>query len=207
MSQERGMDRREALRLIGLAPVAATYGFALQDVERAAAHIERLGRGAYQPAFFDAHEWRTVHVLADLIIPRDERSGSATDARVPEFIDFMMNEATADSQRAMRAGLAWLDDAARTRSGDDFVTSADPQRRALLDEIAWPDRADPEVAAGVAFFNRFRDMTAAGFFSSRMGYQDLDYRGNEYRTEWPGCPEPALRKLGVGYHLMDYDWA
>lgn len=202
-----GMDRRRAVRLIGLAPVAATWGVGLPAIERAAGRVERLGDARYDPVFFDAHAWRTVHVLADLVIPADDRSGSATDARVPEFIDFMMSEAVEAAQRAMRDGLAWLDDAARARAGAPFVDVAEADRRAILDRIAWPGRADPADAAGVAFFNGFRDLTAAGFFSSRLGYEDLDYRGNAYKLEWPGCPDPALRKLGVDYTLMDYDWA
>ncbi|MND07694.1 hypothetical protein D3C83_298540 [compost metagenome] len=67
----------------------------------------------------------------------------------------------------------------------------------MLDEIAWPRRARPEVAEGVAFFNSFRDLTATGFFTSKMGMEDLRYMGNTYVAEWTGCPPEALAKLGV----------
>ena len=156
------------------------------------------------PAFFTAHEWKTVHVLADYVIPRDERSGSATDAKVPDYMDFLLSEkdANPNTQIAMRGGLAWLDNESRRRFAKTFVDSNDAQRREILDDIAWPRKAKPEMSYGVAFFNRFRDMTAAGFFSSAMGWKDLQYMGNVFNPNWKGCPQPALDKLGVSYDLM-----
>jgi len=150
------------------------------------------------PKFFTPHEYDTVRVLVDLIIPRDERSGSATDAGVPEFIDFMMTDRP-NQQTEIRGGLAWMDAECMRRFGKTFVDCADAERRALLDDIAWPKRARPEMSQGVAFFNRFRDLTASGFWSSKMGVEDLQYRGNTYVREWSGCPPEALAKLGVHY--------
>jgi hypothetical protein len=99
----------------------------------------------------------------------------------------------------MRGGLAWLDNESRRRFGKDFITATAANRSALLDDIAWPDRAAPELSQGVAFFNRFRDLTASGFFSSKMGVQDLRYMGNTVVPVWKGCPDEALAKLGVSY--------
>src|SRR2546425_1283708 len=76
------------------------------------------------------------------------------------------------------------------------------ERAAVLDDIAWPKKAKSEYSAGVAFFNSFRDLTASGFFSSRLGVQDLRYIGNTFVAEWKGCPPEALAKLGVSYDLM-----
>jgi hypothetical protein len=101
-------------------------------------------------------------------------------------------------QTAVRGGLAWLDTEAEERFGADFVTIPDAARRLILDDIAWPKSAKPEYSQGVAFFNRFRDLTASGFFSSEIGMKDLQYQGNEFVMEWRGCPPEALRKLGVG---------
>jgi gluconate 2-dehydrogenase gamma chain len=100
---------------------------------------------------------------------------------------------------AMRDGLAWLDRESHQRSGRSFVEASGRQRAALLDEIAWPGRAKPEMQPGVIFFNSFRDLTASGFWSSEMGVKDLQYRGNAFVPEWRGCPEAALRKVGVRY--------
>jgi hypothetical protein len=137
-------------------------------------------------------------MLAELVIPRDGRSGGAIDAGVPEFMDFILNE-NPGMQTGIRGGLAWLDAEGRARFGREFVDLADADRRAILDDIAWPGRARPEHSQGVAFFNRFRDLTASGYFSSEIGVKDLRYQGNEFVMEWQGCPPEALRKLGVEY--------
>jgi len=113
-------------------------------------------------------------------------------------MDFMLS-AYDDMQLPMRGGLAWLDAECRARFGLDFLHAADAQRRAVLDDIAWPKRAKPEHSQGVAFFNRVRDLTASGFWSTRMGVEDLQYLGNQVVPHWDGCPEPALKKLGVTY--------
>ncbi len=167
---------------------------------RLATDIRNQGRGGpqFEPRFFTAHEYQTVRILVDLIIPRDERSGSATDAGVPEFMDFITHDQQG-RQTAMRGGLAWLDTECRERFEKNFVECTDEERRAALDDIAWPARARPEMSHGVAFFNSFRDLTATGFWSSKMGVEDLQYMGNVPLSEWPGCPEEQLRRLGVSY--------
>jgi hypothetical protein len=152
----------------------------------------------FAPAFFTAHEYATVRVLAELVIPRDGRSGGALDAGVPEFMDFILAERTG-MQTKFRGGLAWLDHEAGQRYGHEFLDLADAERRKILDDIAWPVKARPEHAQGVAFFNSFRDLTASGFFSSEIGVADLQYLGNQVVTEWTGCPPEALAKLGVKY--------
>ena len=159
---------------------------------------------AYTPKFFTAREWRLVRMLSDYVIPRDDRSGSATDARVPEFMDYLLadRDASDASKISMRGGLAWIDNQSRTRFGRNFVTASDAQRRQILDDIAWPARAKREHSHGVAFFNRFRDLTASGFFSSAMGWKDVQYMGNVFH-HWDGCPPAALDKLGVSYDLMN----
>ena len=139
-------------------------------------------------------------VLVDLIIPRDERSGSATDAGVPQFMDFMMIDQP-QRQIAMRGGLALVDRLSEDRTGKRFVNGSDEQRRQILDEIAYTSNPDPGLSHAVAFFSSFRDLTASGFWSTKMGIQDLQYQGNTFVAEWEGCPEPALKKLGVRYEV------
>ncbi len=197
------VTRRDVIRLLAVAPLAAAFRWAPESASRAAALArEALDRGApYEPKFFTAHEWDTVRTLVDLIIPKDERSGSATDAGVPEFMDFMLGD-DPDLQTPIHGGLAWLDHECDDRYGKTFVACSGAERGAVLDDIAWPKKAKPEHSAGVAFFNSFRDFTASGFFSSRMGVQDLRYIGNTFVAEWRGCPPEALAKLGVSYDLM-----
>lgn len=198
------MTRREALGVLATLPLGAAFTVAPAAAEQAAevalqARVAETATGEpFQPRFFTAHEWETVRVLVDLVIPRDARSGSATDAAVPEFMDFIMSEYR-DQQLPMRGGLSWLDRETRRRFAHSFVEATVPERSAVLDDIAYPARAKPEMSQGVAFFTRFRDLTASGFFSSRIGVQDLRYMGNTAVADWQGCPPEALRKLGVSY--------
>jgi gluconate 2-dehydrogenase gamma chain len=202
------LTRRNALKLLGLAPAVAAMGFTapqMERVSRALARIEAAGAVPGAPKFFTAYEWRTVKMLADYIIPRDERSGSATDAKVPEYMDFLLaDKDTSESNKtAIRGGLAWLDEEARHRFDKTFHGSTDAQRRQILDDIAYPKKAPANLSNGVAFFNRFRDLVAGGFFSSEMGWRDVQYIGNVFNPDWTGCPPEANAKLGVTPDVMN----
>lgn len=194
------MNRREAVQALSMAAWLAAFRVTPAEAERAARAVRQTLSGGqdYQPKFFAAEEWETVRLLVDIIIPADDRSGSATDARVPEFMDFILMERPSGQER-MRGGLGWLDLTCMDRYSNRFVNCSDQQRKELLDQIAWPDRAPEELSQGVAFFSSFRDFTASGFFSSRMGVQDIQYIGNVARREWPGCPPDVLQRLGVSY--------
>jgi hypothetical protein len=186
------LDRRQAIRMLA----GVSTALALTPAEALALRAGSVGRQTAAPAFFTADEFRTVRLLADMILPADERSGSAADAGVPEFIDFMMIDRP-NGQVPMRGGLAWLDVEAVDRFGTAFVDCAAGEREAILDDIAWPDTAPPSLSHGVAFFSAFRDLTATGFWTSKMGIEDLEYLGNRYRNSWRGCPPEQLRKLGL----------
>lgn len=201
------MRRRDVVKLLAVAPLAASFTWTSKEVDEARravdasreGHERGAGRGTdFEAHFFTPHELATVTILVDLIIPADERSGAATDAGVPEFMDYILT-VQHDRQTAMRGGLAWIDRECLERFGQVFVDCPEAERAALLDTIAWPAKAAPELSQGVAFFNSFRDLTAAGFFSSKMGVEDVQYLGNQYVIEWTGCPETQLRKLGVTY--------
>ena len=196
--------RREVLKLLTAAPAAAGFVWTERDVLQAHEQAKAARQAAqrtstpFKPKFFTAHEYSTVRILVDLIIPKDERSGSATDAGVPEFMDFIMIDMPS-RQVPMRGGLAWLDRECERRVDKRFLDCTGVERAAVLDDISWPQKARPEFSQGVAFFNSFRDLTASGFWTTKMGMQDLQYMGNTFVPEWKGCPEEALKKLGVSY--------
>ncbi len=206
------MNRRDALKVFAVAPVAGALEWSGPSVERAtkfvaALHAEEptVNAAPYALKFFTAHEWRTVRVLADIIIPKDERSGSATDAKAPEFIDFMlMDKETSEGSRvSMRGGLAWLDNEMRKRFDTDFIASSDANRKQVLDAIAYPKKVNAELRRGSQWFDRFRSNVGAAFFSSAMGWKDLQYMGNVFNPGWNGCPPEATKKLGVSYEEFD----
>jgi hypothetical protein len=204
-----GIERRELLRRVGAVPVAAGLALSPARVQAAQEHVHRqagkAGKGLpAAPRFFTPREWEAVRILADLVIPADERSGSATDALVPEFIDFIADDPLAEPrereslQTRLRGGLAWLDRECRRRSGKEFADCAPVERKAVLDDIAWPEKARPEMGPGAAFFSLFRDLVASGFLSSKAGVEDLQYTGNQFVAEWKGCPPDVLARLGLG---------
>jgi gluconate 2-dehydrogenase gamma chain len=196
------ISRRSALELLGAAPAAAALIWTDVEARQAHEHADAARTQAarqatpFKPAFFTAHEYATVVVLVDLIIPRDERSGSATDAGVPEFMDFMMIDQPR-RQVAMRGGLALVDRLATDRIGKRFVSCTDRERRIVLDEIAYTSNPDAGMSHAIVFFSSFRDLTASGFWTTKMGVADLQYQGNTFVSEWNGCPDAALKKLGV----------
>jgi hypothetical protein len=195
------ISRRDMLGLMAAMPLAlsdvAAIERAVDAAKRALARQTATGL-AFVPDFFTPEEWRVVRLLVDLVLPRDERSGSATDAGVPEYMDFMMLDKP-ELQPRMRDGLKWLEDESARRFGAGFANLETTQQTAILDDIAWPARARDVMQDGVRFFTFFRDQTASGFWSSRMGVEDLQYIGNTYVAEWRGCPPEALEKLGVSY--------
>jgi len=201
------ISRRDAVQLLAVLPVAAFLSWPTAEQEKVRRFVDKaLGAAAegnpYAPKFFTPAEFRTARILADMIIPRDERSGNASDAGVPEFMDFTMNDRPS-SQKWMRDGLAWIDAQSNTRFGKAFADATQSQREAILNDIAWPARASAARSEGVNFFNRFRDLTASGFWSSQIGVKDLKYQGNTFAVDWNGCPPAALQKLGVTYAKFD----
>jgi gluconate 2-dehydrogenase gamma chain len=195
-------SRRNILQMLAAAPAAAAFTWTVAEAQQAHEHAEaatataQATKAPFKPKFFTAHEYATVRMLVDIVIPKDERSGSATDAGVPEFMDFIMADESG-RQLAMRGGLAWLDRECVTRFDKMFLDGTAAERTQVLDDVAWPQDAKRGRSHGLEFFNSFRDLTASGFWTSRMGIKDIAYLGNVYVPEWKGCPEEALKKLGL----------
>ena len=196
------VTRRDLFHVLGSVPAVATLaaGVALgQDTDRHPdihatnpANDTPAPTGPYKYKAFDAHQWRTVQLLCDLIIPADERSGSATQAGVPEFIDdwlrFRTEQDGNDNLSAqILGGLMWLDRESLAHSQKAFADATTAQQKELLERIAWPAKAAAVDHTGVRFFNQFRDLTVSGFFSSKIGVHDLPYLGNRAVAEWTGC--------------------
>jgi hypothetical protein len=200
------IDRRTALKLLGVMAAAPTFSVACStpkktDVKDEASLTTAPDPENYEHTFLSDHEFETVSVLVDWIIPADERSGSATDAGVPAFIDFTLTDEKLpnrdEAQRAFRGGLAWIEYECLDRFNASFVDCTEEQQQALIEAIAWPEQAEPSAKPGVEFFNSLRDLTSTGFFTSKMGVKDLKYRGNKAVGQWMGCPDEVLDHVGV----------
>ena len=192
------MDRREALAGIGFSAMAA-YGIGTPTWHR----FQRMLAGGELRAFFTAAELALLGQLADMIIPSDDKSGSATDSGALVYMDFVVGESSPKTQQAWRDGLKWFNDECQRRYGKVFVQCTVSQRGELLDSVAWPDRTDADLKAQAKFFNRLRDLTGSAFFSSKMGVHDLGYMGNVPNPDWQGAPQAALDELGVSYAEWD----
>jgi len=147
--------------------------------------------------FFTPDEMATITILGDIIIPKDEHSGSASDAKVPEFIEFIVKDIPTH-QIPMRGGLRWLDVHCLNRFEKAFKDCTPQQQIEMVDAIAYPKKAKPEMAQGVSFFNLMRNLVATGFFTSQIGVKDLGYAGN-VPNQWNGVPADVLKQYGLAY--------
>lgn len=202
-AKERGarFERRDILKLMTTMPAAALVSLTplASGVAKAMPRQSAAPKGssAYQSKVFNPHEWRTVRILSDLIIPADERSCSATEAGVPEFIDGWLNVKKGNLLDEIRGGLTWLDMESNRSFKYDFADCTNTRQKQILDRIAYPEKAAPENASAVVFFNKLRDLVVSGFFTSRQGIRDLPYIGNQPQKEWNGCPPKVLARLGL----------
>lgn len=159
--------------------------------------------------FFNDHEMATITILGDIIIPKDDVSGSASDAKVPEFIAFIVNDMP-EHQVPMRGGLRWLDIQCLNRFDKAFKDCSHEQQIEIVDDIAYPvvkDKAGkviskrtikPGYEQGVAFFSLIRNLTATGFYTSEIGTKDVGYIGNT-PNQWNGVPADVLKQYGLAY--------
>ncbi|RYY58222.1 MAG: gluconate 2-dehydrogenase subunit 3 family protein [Chitinophagaceae bacterium] len=207
------MDRRKSLKLIAtgaIATGAAAIGCNTPDgktevkatepqftVDRYAEELAYEKAVLAKGKFFSDHELATITVLADIIIPKDAVSGSASDAQVPDFIDYIVRDMP-QHQVPMQGGLRWLDMHCLKLYEKSFVDLDNTQRIAVVDEIAYPLKAKPNVKQGVKFFSLMRNLTATGFYSSEIGLNDMGYAGNQ-PNKWKGVPDDVLKQYGLAY--------
>lgn len=156
-----------------------------------------INKKLQEAVFFTGEEMATISLLADIIIPKDSVSGSATDAKVPEFIEFIVKDMP-ENQTPLRGGLRWLQVESFKRFQNSFVAITDPQRIEIIEDIAYPNKVKPGMAPGIAFFTLMRDLTCTGFYTSEIGVKDIGYKGNT-PNQWNGVPADVLQQYNVAY--------
>ncbi|MBS1749465.1 MAG: gluconate 2-dehydrogenase subunit 3 family protein [Bacteroidetes bacterium] len=214
------MDRRKYLKIIGVGSVSTSIlldACKLPDKKEetsantatSVSSADAAAGPARQPeeiehykkvistTFFTTQEMATIAILADIIIPKDEVSGSATDAKVPEFIEFIVKDMP-DYQVPMRGGLRWLDRETQLRFQKNFKDCSRDQQIQVVDDIAYPKKAKPSMSQGVSFFSTMRDLTCTGFYTTKMGIDDIGYVGNQ-PNQWNGVPDDVLKQYGLAY--------
>lgn len=205
------MNRRDSLKALGLTAISttvlldackqpetktetATPEETTKEAGREQWELDR-DKNLKSETFFTKHEMATITVLADIIIPKDEVSGSASDAKVPEFIEFIVKDIP-EHKIPMRGGLKWLDLYSFNKFQKPFIEASAEQQISIVDEIAYPKKARPEMQPGVTFFNRMRNLTASGFYTTEMGVKDIGYVGNA-PNQWAGVPADVLKQYGM----------
>lgn len=202
------MDRRKSIKAMILGTVStavlveackssATTVAEVNMDDRMQEEKDYLVKVKAEPNFFTEHEMATITLLSDIIIPKDAVSGSATDAKVPEFIEFIVKDMP-DHQVPMRGGLKWLDLHSYKKHVKAFTECTSKEQIAIVDEIAYPQKAAPELAQGVSFFNKIRDLVTTGFYTAEIGVKDLGYMGN-VPNRWEGVPDEVLKQHGFAY--------
>jgi gluconate 2-dehydrogenase gamma chain len=207
----QSIERREILRYIGIAAVAASFpgfsrwAFACAD-EHLALQSPQSKSPAYKPLFLSTEQFQTVEHLAEMIIPEDDTPG-AQHAGVAEFIDFMLaNRVPVSTARDVRttddaiaagneaqnkfvAGLADVDALSQSLFRREFMQCSPEEQTSLLEDLAYKEKFKPTTEAGRAFFQMMRDYTVVGYYTTKIGLQTLGYPGLEtFWSAMPGCP-------------------
>ena len=192
----QGCDPKEKEVAEVAPPEADEYTYGRTEKEKA--RDKRL----MEETFFTEHEMATITAWAGLILPANESYGSAVDAGVPDFIEFIVKDMP-QHQVPMRGGLMWMDHRANSLFEKEFVALTEAEQKQILDNIAFQNAEAPEeLKPGMAFFRLVRNLTVTGYYTSEMGLKDLDFKGNVPNV-WDGVPEEVLQQHGVAY---DPEW-
>ena len=213
------MDRRKTIKTIlvgtlGSAAVVGAGGCKTELSEHSDGKDVRSAEGLYgrtpeeiirdeklnKEVYFSEAELETIAILCDIILPATPTAGAATAAKVPEFIEFIVKDLP-NHQLPIRGGLMWLNSEANRRYEKVFSELSESERLTIIDDIAYPDPEIkfPERAPGIAFFRKMRNLTLTGYYTTRIGFEDLGYQGN-FPNVWDGVPAEVLKD-----HEVDYD--
>jgi gluconate 2-dehydrogenase gamma chain len=222
----QGIERRDVLRFIGIASVAASFpGFSKWAFACPQEHLHadalanaQTPRAAYQPMFFSPPQFQMIEHLVAIIIPADDTPG-AREAGVAEFIDFMVaNRVPLSAKRDVRStedaielgkeaqnrfvsGLDWINARCKSEFGNTFMECVPQQQVTLLEELAYKAKFKPTTESGRAFFQFLRDYTVVGYYTTRIGLESLGYPG--LRTVWPAMPGCTHRDDPEHTHLRE----
>jgi hypothetical protein len=142
---------------------------------------QRAAAASYTSEFLDAHQSKTLEVLAEAIVP------GSTAARVAPFLDQLLAVESAGNQRAFVGSLGAFDMAAIEKHGKAWITLTSSEQDALLREASTADAASPFRG----HFQNVKDWIAGAYYSSEPGMRELGWTGNTFHRELPGCTHPG----------------
>jgi hypothetical protein len=204
------MDRRTTIKWMLAASAAWSFPATRSAHASAAVSVRSYGtdpnllkayrKGELWPLTLSAQQRRLAQILADIIIPADAHSPSASAVGVVEFIDEWISAPYplhVGDRTIVLDGFAWLDAEAARRSGKGFPDLDDSGRIGICDAICDESHAAAEYRGAARFFAVFRDLTAGGFYTSPLGRKDLNFIGNVPLVRFDGPPPELLKALGL----------
>lgn len=206
MDSETRMDRRTALKWMLTAAGALSLPTLGAPAVAPAAHgygrdpnlMEVYKPGQLWPLTFTPEQHATVSALCDVILPADERSPSASQLKVPDFIDEWVSAPYPRHRRdraQVLAGLAWVNAESRKRFKKSFVELSEGEKQKVCDDICYAPKAKPKFREAASFFATFRSLSMSGFYTSPQGMKDIQYVGNVPLTKFDGPPPEVLAFL------------
>ena len=203
------MDRRTTIKWMLAAAAVAPLGPASTNAA-AAASAQTYGTdpkllkvyhpGDLWPLTFTAKQRRTATLLCDTIIPADVTSPSASAVGVVDFLDEWISAPYSKQQKdrgIVLNGLQWLDEESARRYSKPASDLDTKQWHAICDDICYVPKAKPQFVQAAKFFARYRDLTAAGFYTTPDGRKDLQFVGNMPLPHFDGPPLEVLKKVGL----------
>ncbi|MPZ17449.1 MAG: hypothetical protein GEV06_06010 [Luteitalea sp.] len=186
---EQGMTRRAVLRTLGIGVGGFVVWPSLSSEAAEALAIVQRTQAPATLEFLTAAQYETVGILSEAIIPADDHSPGAKAARVADYIDLLLAESDADTQKNWTEGLAALDKSSEQRHGAPFAKVSAAQAGELLTEISKNESAPESMLE--KFFVATKDATIRGYYTSEIGiHEELEYKGNQYLPEFVGCTHP-----------------
>jgi hypothetical protein len=209
MEELRRISRRESIKWVVAASATAsllsTRGFGANAAVRGYGQdpkmLETYKPGDLWPLTLTKKQRHMVGVLCDVIIPADDKSPSASQLGVHDFIDEWISAPYPKQQEDRKIildGLSWLDSESKKRFKKGFVDLSEGERRQICDDICFEPKAKPAAKKAAQFFARFRDLTAGGFYTTPEGMKDILYLGNVPLTKFDGPPPEVLAYLKLG---------
>jgi gluconate 2-dehydrogenase gamma chain len=179
------ISRRDVLARIAAAAMAGPVGLdAAQHVHEAAAADVAASGGVYAPKALTQHEFDTLKMLCEIIVPNASKGGAA------EFIDLLSSQ-NPEMAAIYTGGIAWLDEEMKRQYHVDFLTASAAQKTEMLDKIAYRKNETPEIAPGIKFFAWLRRMTVDAYYTSAAGIKEVGYMGNRGMKEFK-VPQEAI---------------
>lgn len=197
MSDEKNsLSRRQALKIIGIG-VGAAGSLSIydnpvigqhqhHDHSNTKAQADKKTKGPQPLRFFTLAEIAAIATITELIIPADAHSPGAKEAEVPAFVDLMVSESPQETRSLWRDGLAAVEKMSQSKFSKAFNNASPDQQIELLTEIS-ENEFKPKTLEE-RFFTAIKNLTIDSYYTSEIGiHKDLQYKGNTYQKEFPGC--------------------